>query len=305
MGCGGASTRAVSITATLVAASIVALLGIAGTAAAAKRAHDRVSIRILPPDRLIGFVTSPRTDCTRGRRVAVFKAAGPRGPKGAKRLAAVRAKRDAGGYRQWTAKTGGPGTYWVKLDRRPGCGTARSKRLRVLPGAGDDIPECYDPRAARRANESACKFPYRVHIDLKYGDTIALPCPGFGDHSEGYCHGVTDNMPEDWATGFAPHGRFLWDTSEDGRRASWNLYSSGGYLTGTLPGPGSARWSISAAGLNGDDGRPAPGPKWLSPDLPGKDPGTLGGPLYMDFRNAPWGADIFFWGYLLLGPGSG
>jgi hypothetical protein len=153
-----------------------------------------------------------------------------------------------------------------------------------------------------------CKFPHRVHIDITYGDTIALPCPGFGDHASGNCHGTSepsvDQMPPDWATGFSPHGHFDWGQEGGARRVSWDLYSSGGYLTGTLPGPGSANWSISAAGLNGDNGRPLPGPKWVSPNLPGKDPGTLGGPMYMDFENGRWGADVFVWGYLLLGPGS-
>ena len=173
-------------------------------------------------------------------------------------------------------------------------------------GVRGDFPVCYDPRQARRANESACMFPNKVHIDLKYGDTIALPCPGWGDHTNGNCHGTAiEPMPEDWATGFAPHGHFQWEPSGGRRAVSWDLFSNGGYIAGSVPSPGSPRWSISAAGLNGSNGRPAPGPKWFSPDLPGKDPGTLGGPLAINFQNAPFGADVFFWGYLLLGPGSG
>jgi hypothetical protein len=279
----------------------------AGAANAAKHAPSHVSIRVLSAHRLVGFVTGSRR-CTHRRRVAVLESARRPGSRG-NLVATVRTRRDAGGYQQWTAKIRRRGSYRAKVIRRPGCGVARSRRLHVLPHAPRDFPSCYDPRqAARRPNEAACKFPYKVHIDIRYGDTIALPCPGFGDHATANCHGTsnssTDQMPEDWATGFAPHGHFDWINHTGGREVSWDLYSSGGYLTGTLPGPNRADWSISAAGLNGDNGRPLPGPKWFSPNLPGKDPGTLGGPLYMDFRNAWFGADVFFWGYLLLGPGS-
>jgi hypothetical protein len=196
----------------------------------------------------------------------------------------------------------GDGAHWAKLHGRPGCRTARTKTLKALPRAGDDYPVCSDPRSARRANESVCRFPYRVHLDLVYGETIGLPCPGYGDHSSGHCHGTTDNMPDDWATGFSPHGHLHWDDGPRGRTMSWDLYASWGYITGSLPGPGSARWSIWAAGIN-DDGRPAPGPRWVSPNLPDKEPGTLGGPLYLDWHNGIWGADAYFWGYLVLAPG--
>jgi hypothetical protein len=144
-------------------------------------------------------------------------------------------------------------------------------------------------------------------LDLTWGETIGFPCPSFTSAS-GHCHGSTRNGPDIWSTVFAPNGDFRWVQSSPGsprRQVTWAVrtgFPPDGYLTGPVPSDNSARWTIEDAGYL-DDGHITPkGPKWYTPDVAGKDPGTLGGPFYIDFENRLYGADVYIWGYLFRKP---
>jgi hypothetical protein len=262
--------------------ALVVLFGSAlPTAGAAARAETKLTIAPWQKG-VFGYLKSSKPGrCAQGRPVAVWKSNG-------ERVATTTAKRRRGRY-QWSIKTKSKRGLVAKAKRIQGCGAARSAS--IPPTAAGEVPDC-------PSNQTVCHFP-NMH-----GDMVEFAiCPGF-THASGSCSGSSEGGVSPWAPDDI--ASFGWQGSADGRRDAW-FYSYwspddehsaiAARLYGSVPGPGSADWSISTA--TAEHG-PADtkDTKWFTPNVPGAAAGTQGGPLYLDFENGSWGFDIYVRGYL-------
>jgi hypothetical protein len=274
-----------------VAAACAAILwgAIAAEAAAsAERGAARTDITMQSwPDRgYFGFVESPRARCADGRRVVVFNRDAESGKD---RVGAVRSHRHHGAY-QWSIRTTGPGAFYAKATRTAGCKAARSKKLASQPG-GPEVPAC-------PSTEEICRFD-ELHIDTGFGTY----CPAFSKASA-KCNTFTESGPIPWCCW--RQGYIGWDEDRPGTsRRTFNYsarsdtgYTETAFLVGSLPGPGSANFTIANAGAPVWSEKP--NTRWYTPDLPAVSAGNVGGPLHLNFRNGTYGADVFIRGYLFM-----
>jgi hypothetical protein len=130
-----------------------------------------------------------------------------------------------------------------------------------------------------------------MHIDIN------TYCPGFGNAS-GDCSGGSTGGPSPWSPAW---GFFVWDPGSPNRTVEYHATPDSGSRTpqaelfGTVPGPGSAAYSINKAIAQGSS---LPDVRWYTPDVAGAGPGSPGGPLYLNFDNGTVGADVYIHGYL-------
>jgi hypothetical protein len=135
------------------------------------------------------------------------------------------------------------------------------------------------------------------HVDIHFDSFLycASFTAGFGS-----CVGKSNGNPaftngafaEDAATWTA----FGW-TGSGRRLVEYQVLVLGvpiAVVTGQVPGPGSADFSVESAYST----LPEPG-HWVTPNLPGVRAGQPGGPLYLDFESGSIGADVYIRGYLL------
>lgn len=74
------------------------------------------------------------------------------------------------------------------------------------------------------------------------------------------------------------------------------------HLGGTMPGPGSADFSVEDGFATNESDYPN-GDHFFTPDLPGAAAGEVGGPLKVNFVGGGWsegGAELYIDGYLYL-----
>ena len=70
-------------------------------------------------------------------------------------------------------------------------------------------------------------------------------------------------------------------------------------MFGYSPRPNYADFVVTSAYSEGYEWQP----KRYSPNLPGRAPGSLGGPMYINFENSSgFGADVYIGGYLYKKP---
>lgn len=79
------------------------------------------------------------------------------------------------------------------------------------------------------------------------------------------------------------------------------------YLRGSIPGPGSADFSIADGWAQPTEGGTPEqgGDRLYTPDIPGQAAGEFGGPLYLNFQSGtptPNRNTVTFEGYLFLKP---
>jgi len=225
---------------------------VVSTAGAATGARTEVTIAPWQKG-AFGYVTSLKPGrCAEGRRVTVWKAGG-------KRVATATATRRRGRY-QWSVKTGAKGGLVAKAKRIRGCGGARSAP--IPPTAAGDVPDC-------PSNQTVCRFP-NMH-----GDMVQFSiCPGF-THASGSCSGSSEGGVAPWSPDDI--ASFGWQGSAEGRRDAW-FYSYwspddehsaiAASLYGSVPGPGSADWSISTATAEHGP-EDTKNTKWFTPNVQG------------------------------------
>ncbi len=258
-------------------------------------------VKIAPwPHGVLGYVTSPHAGrCAAGRRVAVFKQRGKgHHPRRDRRIATARAHRNHGLY-QWSARTREAGRLYAKARQRPGCRTAFSKSIRFAPstGGGDggqDYPPC-SPYVSE-GTSTICEFKL-----LKFRTRF---CPSFGS-TEKSCGTFEGTGPYPW--GSTPAGRSV----DGGFDWNWNNHTviyfasragqsqGAAHLGGTMPGPGSADYTITDAFAQNDQGYPN-GDHFYTPNVPGQPAGKVGGPLHLNFIGGVSNGDVEIYGYLYL-----
>ena len=279
-------------------ATIVGLAFAAGTAASDHGAKTRVSLNAFPKP--FGQVQSPKPRaCAEGRRIMVFEQRGAKQrPRSDRLVVTTKTYRYHGGY-QWQAKGVQEAHLYAKAKGTAGCHAARSKTVGAqppaspAPGSGGGWGTCPDP------NDRTCYLP-RIHFDdgTNY-------CANWNS-AHGDCDGVT------WLKRLTTGDDLLWQTCCQFANFHWNGNEGGfrgaalyvnddkgshalrGYLEGSLPGPGSDRFSIRDA-WNTE----APDSHWCTQDLQGTKAGDPGGPLSFDFEGGFVGADIYLDGWLV------
>ena len=193
---------------------------------------------------------------------------------------------------------------YAKAKATPRCKPVRSKTVSTqaaestapgapAPGSAGGWGTCPDP------NDRSCSIP-RLHFD----DSTNW-CADW-NNAHGDCDGVTGlkrlTTGDDllWQT-CCQFANFHWNGTEGGFRGA-ALYvrddhgdhALRGYLEGSLPGPGSNRFSIKDA-WNTED----PNSHWCTQDLQGAKPGDPGAPFDFDFEGGFIGADVYLSGYLV------
>jgi hypothetical protein len=282
-----------------------AALALMATAGAGARdgSFSRIKIETWPHG-LFGYVTSPTPGrCADHRRVALFKQRGKgQHPRRDKRIARVRTRPNHR-LHQWSVRTNRKGRFYAKARRTPGCRVAFSKSIHYVPETGTDpgdggadYPPC-SPYVSE-GGTSICKFTL-----LRFG--LESKCPSFSS-TKGTCEGITDE------------GLFPWGTAADGNPNvqigfDWNWDDHGvlffakrpgqsqgvAHLGGTMPGPGSANFTITDGFAQNDQGYPN-GDHFYTPDLPGQAAGEIGGPLNLFFDYHSGGSNVKIRGYLYL-----
>lgn len=271
----------------LAAVLIVALAGAtpspADASSAPAKAVTGVTMVAWPQEGLFGYVTSPNSRCAAGRQVRVWKRTG----RGRKALIGVTRSRPVNGAYRWLVRSDrtGAGRYIVRAGPTRKC-KRRQITESIAPRSADQVPNC--PTLG-----DVCKLN-RIHLDVPAGTY----CPSFSV-SRSNCQGFIDSGDVPWCCW--QQSTIYWDGSTGGARgvdiyARGRLAELGSFFNGTVPGPGSARYSVTAAGV--PVWTAGPGVRWRTPDLPGVAAGEVGGPIYFNFENGFYGADIYIHGYL-------
>ena len=243
---------------------------------------------------LIGELDAPNAEaCAAGRPISIYEAGGSRRDPGEDReVTEVDALRGGStGTYVWTAETGVSGTVYAEAAPRPGCAEVHSAPITISTTANDaPVPAC--PTGDLRG---FCR------IDLHYN---LRSCPNFGDYSSGRtCTGTASgNVPWERSTYHLPflYAGFAWFGSGQGQARRVQASSFVGsravaLIEGNLAGPGRAELEVtSASALEYNFGA-----LWITPPQSTRAPGTMGGPLYLDFRGGSVGADVSIRGYLL------
>jgi hypothetical protein len=164
------------------------------------------------------------------------------------------------------------------------------------------IPDCPDyNRELNTPDYGYCRLT-RIHIDISGALPPILPCPSFTAHA-GTCTGYTPEGPTPWGgpkTGGTevewrvegwPDPSFRVLEIHTHAKESRTMMSE---IVGGVPGPGSARFDVSVATAFGAQGEP----RFDTEGSPDVAPGELGGPLYLNWENGKWGADLYIHGYL-------
>jgi len=216
-----------------------------------------------------------KRDPSRDRRVERLRA---------KRMAR-RSLRGAVGY-QWSTKSPGSGTYYVRATRTLLCAAAFSRSVRSLRSSGD-VPLCGETSGI------VCAFATRDDQFLFNSGAVEF-CPSFG-RSSGDCDGTVYAPPKAWSGGeSAAGGNFHWNVWTGSLRGAAVYDTKGAYLEGSVPNPASARFTIRDAWSPADKDS-----HWCTPDIEAAQPGGDGGPLYINFINKDIGATVKIWGYLV------
>lgn len=258
------------------------ILVLASPVAADAAARTSVDVQSYPKG-FFGQVKSPKTACAEGSSVVLVKRKGSANGRGHDvKVARVRTKLHGGRY-QWAVATRKSGRFYAHLAERAGCEGAASEVERDMP-RGAEIPPC--------PSDGFCRFD-KIHLDIPGGTY----CPPFGQSKSECTGGVTSGLIP-WCCNESD--RIVWSTAPNGSKSV--LIDSHFYrgdrslrwtLDGTLPGSGSADLSKASTKIY------ARNPQWSgsTPDLPGQPAGSVGGPLYFDFQNGTYGADIYVHGY--------
>lgn len=288
----------IGATALALLAAITLLVAQDDAAAAGKRAGTTITLNTFPKP--FGAVKSSRPKaCADGRRIAIFEQRGAhQRPRSDKRVATTTSYRYHGAY-QWKANPGRVGKLYAIASQTPRCKGAHSKTVGTPAPRGGNATGC--PSPASYAHD--CVLP-DIHFDDSY-----YYCASFTS-AHGDCDGKTDikrySASDDlhWQT-CCTYANFHWSGQEDGPRyaALWVYDDRGGhatkaYLEGTVPGPGSNRFSVIHAWT---DEVPD---KWCTQDRAGSSAGDPGGPLKLKFDSGSLGADVYISGFLVK-PGYG
>lgn len=289
----------VAAVAGLVAVVLTVLLG-AGSAGA-DEGGSGLSIRVWPKG-LFGYVNAPDR-CAVGRKVVVFEQAGDDGRGDDRKVAS--AKAGEGEQPQWAVKAGGAGTFYAVAGKTKGCAALVSAVVRVQPqgsesNGGDDYPPC-GPYVSEGPT-SICKF---TELYAKLDQEAAFKSCVF-TRSSGSCPGWAKRGTYPWgAPTFSYRVRLYWNWSN--HQVQFVTFRDGdtgmAHLGGSMPGPGSPRFSISDGFATNDDKGYPNGDHFYTPDLPGQAAGEVGGPLNVNFVGGSWdegGAEIYISGYLYL-----
>ncbi|UJA21238.1 hypothetical protein HJD18_14130 [Thermoleophilia bacterium SCSIO 60948] len=289
------------------------MVGLALLAAAPADAARHARVSISPWEKgVMGAVSGGRNVCREGRKVAVFRMRGKKARPGEdKRIARSRTSRGEGPS-VWYAQLDARGTLYAKTLRTKRCASAISRTTsKAGVGGGDDngVPA---PTCSPYVSEGPTTFCKLSKVSMICsGDSIS--------RGRGACTTQGANLwvnagPYPWGTGFGGDvqaGRLDWDHGP--HTLSFQTYpwqQFGGtvtsYIRGTIPGPGSADFSVADAwGQLGEGGGSERGDHFYTPNAPGQAAGEFGGPLYLDFRAGdpnPNRNTVTIEGYLFLKP---
>jgi hypothetical protein len=242
---------------------------------------------------LIGELDAPDpSECAAGRPITIYAADGSRRDPGEDReVTQVDALRGGGsGTYVWTAETGVSGTVYAEAAPRPGCAEVHSAPISVTSSANDaPVPGC--PRGDLR---TFCR------IDLHYN---LRSCPNFTDYSSGRtCTGTASGTIPWERSSYNPpflYAGFAWFGSGQGQARRVQASSFVGsravaLIEGNLAGPGRAELEVTSASASEYNF----GALWITPPQSTRAPGTMGGPLYLDFSGGSVGATVSIRGYL-------
>jgi hypothetical protein len=129
-----ALTNKIRFIAVAVAASAIALTGLAGTASAAGKAPTKVLIQA-ESGGFFGYVKSPKLACKSERTVVLYKQLGPRqSPASDEQVGMDTAQANNEGY-EWNMGNPGlhSGRYYARALPTPFCKAANSVTLRAQP----------------------------------------------------------------------------------------------------------------------------------------------------------------------------
>jgi hypothetical protein len=173
--------------------------------------------------------------------------------------------------------------------------SSRGRQAQLIPECPDYVRELHTP------DYGYCHLS-RIHIDISGALVPIIPCPSFTAHV-GTCTGHTPEGPAPWG------GPKTGGTEVEWRVEGWpdpsfrvleihtrakESRSMMSEIVGGVPGPGSARFDVSNAQAFGSPGQP----RFDTDRSPNIAAGDLGGPLYLNFENGKWGADLYIHGYL-------
>jgi hypothetical protein len=286
-------------------AALACLLLVAATKADAAPhggAGAKVTIQAWP-DGVFGYVTSSAPGrCAGKRRVEVLeRAGGGRRPGADRRVGGDRTGPGPVAF-QWAVKTSRPGRLYAYAPGVPGCAAATSAALDAqaltAPTEKDDYPPC-GPYVGEGPTY-ICKFE-ELHASLSFCTTFRArveSCSG---------DGVAGLFP--WGTrAFRgdPDVIFNWDwRSGEVRLVSYrnDLGDIGtAFLSGKMPDATSDRYTITDAFAQNDRGVEQ-GPHFYTPDLPGQEPGQVGGPLHLNYigsEGVVTRSQLYISGYMYL-----
>jgi hypothetical protein len=287
----GRDKRTVALIVALLAlGAIFALLGSA-SAAPGGSASARVTIRTWPKG-VYGYVDSSAAKCADGRKVALFEQAGDTpDPAVDRRVASVRSNGESGA---WAVRTQASGPLYAAVAKAPGCAADHSDAVASLLQAGDngqgaDFPSCSPYLSETPA--SICKLD-QIYAKLDQ-EGVFKSC--VFTRGSGGCPGKSKRGSFPWC---CTNVQFNWNWGNH----SVHFFSDRvGALMGTMPGPGSADFTVTDGFASGEPG-PSPD-RFYTPDLPGAAAGEVGGPLKVNFVGGSWdetGAEIYIDGYLYL-----
>jgi hypothetical protein len=249
---------------------LIAAVSVAGATSTSGEAKTKVTIA--PWDRgLLGTVTStPR--CAKDREVKVFRQLGAQqDPKSDKVIGTATAHQRHRVY-QWSLNKGTSGRFYAKATKREGCRPGFSETYRIRPQGG--IPLC-------PSHQEVCQID-QIHIRLK--SVQGLPCPSnFADGTLGLCGGTAETGRY-W--GGVPDGvGFSWFTAGALQSVTYSAtgYSKrepyGGTISGFVPVGTKAFYVFNAQNSKEDFFYD----DFYTPSTPGVDPGSPGGPLYLEY----------------------
>ncbi len=282
------------------------LPAVAAAAPRAKPARTGVTINTWPKG-LFGYVKSPKSgSCAARRWVLVYRQRGRRQlPAKDKRIARVQALGSAATRTyQWSIRTAGQGRFYVRVAFKRGCATAASRSLALRPvgrrgGEGDSAlyPAC-SPWISDSGGSVICHFA-EMHFEVD--------CSAF-TASKLDCATTADSGPFPWglnASAAKAEGRLYWDWGD--HKVLYVAYTprqgttGTAHLGGTMPGPGSDRFTIEDGFAQNESGYPN-GDHFYTPDIPGQAAGEVGGPLRFRFvgGGTRGRSDAYVDGYLYL-----